>query len=71
MDNKTDLDNKIKKFRKKMANTKCQCCRVTPLQDTCGEWYCGKWWCFEHVEILFKKEAANNLSELMMKTNFR
>ena len=53
-----------------MANTKCQYCRVTPLQDTFGEWYCGKWWCFENIEILFKKEGVNNLSELMMKTNF-
>ena len=54
-----------------MANTKCQCCRITPLQDTCGEWYSGKWWCFEHVEVFFLKERVNNLSELMIKTNSR
>ena len=50
MDNKTDLNNQIKIFRKKMANTKC--IRITPLQDTCVN-YSG----VVYVEILFHKKS--------------
>jgi len=64
---KSELDIKIEKFNRVLAITKCQCCNETPLRDTFGEWHQGKWWCFNHVDILFKSEKVNNLSELWQK----